>query len=282
MSRARRCAILILVAIPCTLQAVAGEEFWQIDQFWKGPRKPMVDLTFGVSSLKHRLFEGGLNNTGAAELKLGYFRAQPMSNDVAQLSDKYIFFDYAASDLFGRSFDAAKVKTEISRFGSGGREGYAYDFTSSYLFPYTQTSIQWTKVVAGRPSGLSAHDAAIVDRYDGSFRFGALAEAGIAFGLPDIGAVRAGYEVMAIYPRHVFWPWVGSYGIALIGMGAISHFGKEIVEASPTLGPILFTLLRGGVAYGYYLLVRDKQYWPFGSETPMTMEGFRLGVTLTF
>ena len=134
----------------------------------------------------------------------------------------------------------------------------------------------------GRPGGLSSNDAAILDRYEGSFRFSATEETGVAFGIGRVVSIRAGYEVMAIYPRHVFWPWVGSYGIALIGMGAVTHFGEDIVDASPAFGPVFYTLLRGGLAYGYYALVRDNQYWPFRSETPMTSEGFRFGVTLTF
>ena len=242
----------------------------------------MVDLTYGISSVRHRLFQGTLDEVGAMEVKLGYFRARPEFENLADLSDKYLFFNYASSDLLGRTLDPAKVKSEITRFGFGGRGGYAYDFTSTYLYPYSQTSFQWAKLNTGRPNNLSANDAAILDRYEGSFRFSASAEAGVAFGIAQVVSVRAGYEVTALYPRYVFWPWLGSYGLAMIGMGAISHFGEGIVEASPAVGPILYTLLRGGLAYGYYMLVRDNQYWPFSSETPLTTDGFRFGVTLTF
>lgn len=280
--RLKLCWLLILVAVPGTLPALASEEFWEIHRFWSGPRKPLVDLTYGVNSVRHRLFEGELDRVGALEVKLGYFRAQPEVDNIADLSDKYLLFNYASSDLFGRSLDPAKVSSEITRFGFGGRGGYAYDFVSTYLYPYTQNALLWTQVNTGRPGTLSPGDAAILDRYEDAFRFGASAEAGLAFGIAQVVAVRAGYEVTAIYPRHVFWPWVGSYGLAMIGMGAISHFGEDIVEASPVLGPVLYTLLRGGLAYGYYLLVRDNQYWPFSSETPLTTDGFRFGVTLTF
>jgi hypothetical protein len=242
----------------------------------------MVELSYGVSSPRHRSFGGDLDRVGSLEVKLGYSRARPKIDNVADLSDKYLFFNYASSDLFGRVHGPAKVKSEISRFGFGGRGGYAYDFTTSYLYPYSQTSLQWARVNAGRPNGLSANDAATLDRYDGKFRFSASGEAGVAFGLAEIVAVRAGYEVMVIYPRHVLWPWAGSFGIALVGMGAISHFGEDIVEASPALGPILYTLLRSGVVFGYSLLVRDNQYWPFSSETPITADGFKFGITLTF
>ncbi len=278
----RRTMLLLLLSIPGIGQAMDDEKFWPIDKFWSGSRKPMVDFSYGVSSMRQKLFQGDLDQVGAVEIRLGFFKADPALANVARLTDRDIFFNYSAGDLFGRTPDPAKVKSEISRFGFGGREGYAYDFVTTSLYPYTRTALQWVKLSTGRPAGISANDAAILDRYEGTFRFSTSAEAGLAFGIGEIVSVRSGYEVMAIYPRHVFWPWVGSYGIAAIGMGAISHFGKDIVEASPTLGPVLYTLLRGGVAYGYYMLVRDNQYWPFRSETPLTSDGFRFGVTLTF
>jgi hypothetical protein len=285
MSAARRRTMFtlsIFLAISGTCQALASDKFWQIDRFWTDPRKPMIDLSFGMSSLRHKLFQGDMDRVGGVEARLGFFHARPETAYVAFLRDRYLFFNYASSDLFGRTPEPGKVKSEMTRFGFGGRRGYGYDFTSSYLFPYTQTTFQWVKMTTGRPAGISENDAAILDRYEGSFRFSASAETGVAFGIGQVVSLHAGYEVMAVYPRYVFWPWLGSYGIALIGTDAISHFGDEIVKASPAVGPVLYTLLRGGLAYGYYMLVRDNQYWPFKSETPVTSDGFRFGVTLTF
>jgi hypothetical protein len=275
-------SLLFVFTVPGTFLVAAEEDTCQVDNFWTGPRKPMVELSYGVSSLRHRLFAGELDNAGEMEIRLGYSKTSPKIDNVVDLSAKYVFFNYSASNLFGRSPDPAKVRSEISRFGIGSRGGFAYDLRSSYLYPYTQTALLWTRINTGRPIGLSANDSAILDRYEGAFRFGASAESGIAFGLGEIFSVRTGYEVTAIYPRYVFWPWLGSYALAMVGSGAISHFAEEIIDASPTLGPIIYTLLRGGLTYGYYLLVRDNQYWPFSSETPMTTDGFRFGFTMTF
>ncbi len=275
--------LVALLAASGAFQALAaGEDIWKVDQFWTGPKRPMLDFSYGISSPKQRVFQGNFDQVGEAEVRLGYAKSRPQVENIVDLSDKYLFFNYSSSDMFGRSADPAKVKSEIIRFGFGGRGGYAYDWKTTYLFPYTQTGLLWTKVSTGRPAGLSAGDIAILDRYEGSFRFGASAESGVAFGFAEILSVRAGYEVTAIYPRHVFWPWVGSYGIALIAMGAVSHFGEGIIDASPALGPIIYTILRAGITYGYYMLVRDDQNWPFASETPMTTDGYRFGVTLTF
>lgn len=274
-------ALVALTAF-CASDATAGGEFWRIEEFWHGKRKPTLDVTYGAGSIRHRLLDGKIDRVGTLELKLGYTRAEMGTGSTAELTDKYLFMNYASADLFGRKPDETAVQTDLIRFGFGGRGGYAYDFTSSYLYPYTQTTLQWGKATTRRPAATTERDEGILDRYEGSFRFGTTAEAGLAFGFGEVLALRAGYEVMVLYPRHVFWPWVGSYGIAMAGMSAVSHFGEEIVEASPALGPVLYTLLRGGLVCGYYLLVRDNQYWPFSSETPLTAEGYRLGFTLTF
>jgi len=265
-----------------TGKAYADEGWWEFRNIWDGPRKPVIDFTYGLGKVQQRLFQGTLADINQAELRLGYSRARPRYENIVDLDDKFLVFNYSASSLFGRSIPTGNIGSTVVRLGTGSHTGYAYDFGGSYLYPYHQTALLWTKLTTTRPSSLSGPDADILDRYEGTFRFGASTEGGIAFGLGDAIALHAGYEATVIYPRHVFWPWLGSYAIASIGVGAISHFGREIVDTSPTLGPIIYALLRSGLAYGYYIVVRDNQYWPFGSETPLTTESFKVGISLTF
>lgn len=275
-------AATIILFLTALAESKADDKIWEFQSLWSGPRRPMMDFTYGSGSVKQKLFMGNFADAGAVELKLGYSRGRPEFANVVRLDDKFVVFNYSASDLFGKSAAEADVRSTMLRFGIGSRHGFGYDFKSTYLYPYSQTSLLWTKLDTKRPTGLSSSDLAILDRYEGTFRFGAAAEGGLAFGFAEIVALRAGYEFSVIYPRHVFWPWLGSAALAGIGMEAISHFGRNIVEASPTVGPIIYALLRNALAYGYYLLVRDNQYWPFQSETPVTTEGFKFGITLTF
>jgi len=271
------------LVIALVMDASAADEIWDIPNVWSGHRKPMIDLTYGVGQVNQRLFQGTLADVSMFDVKLGYFRARPdTGSNIVHLDDKFLSFSYSASDLSGRSISSTEVGSTLVRFGTGARTGYAYDFTNSFLYPYQQTSYLWTKLTTKRPSGLSVADTEILNRYEGTFRFGASTEGGIALGIGDLVSLRLGYEAAVIYPRYVFWPWLGSYALAGIGMGAISHFGKVIVDASPTLGPFIYALLRSALAYGYYLTVRDDQYWPFRSETPMTTTTVKFGVSFTF
>jgi hypothetical protein len=262
--------------------AMEDGEMWQIGRFWNGPKRPLIEMWFGNMQVKQKLFTGDLAGANSGGLRLGYYKAEPSVANLAEVTDKYLFFSYGKSELFGRAIPAGNTASTITRFGFGDRSGFAYDFGSTYLYPYSQNEFVWTQFNSHRPPGVHAGEADILDRYEGAIRFGAMMEGGLAFGLAETGHISVGYQAGAIYPRHVFWPWIGSYVVATLGVGAISRFAEEINEFSPTLGPVLYALLRSGLAYGYYLAVRDNQYWPFKSEAPLTTEGLTLGITLTF
>ena len=48
------------------------------------------------------------------------------------------------------------------------------------------------------------------------------------------------------------------------------------------IGPALHFLLKSAVSYGYYMALREDMAWPFGCETPLTVESFKLGAAITF
>jgi len=262
-------------------QATAGGE-WDLIRMWDEPRKPMIEFTFGAGVPSQRVMQGTISDVRHLELGLGYRRSVSDSGLATNLDEKELFVDYSSNSLFGRTHPAGEIGSTMIRFGTSTREGYAYDFGGSFLYPYHQTRFLWSKLTTDRPSSLSASDIDILNRYEGAFRFGVSTEGGLAVGLAELLSLRVGYEASVVYPRHVFWPWLGSMAIGGIGVGAVSRFGREIVEASPVLGPIVYALLRSGIAYGYYLLVRDEQYWPFRSETPMTATALKMGLRLTF
>jgi hypothetical protein len=122
----------------------------------------------------------------------------------------------------------------------------------------------------------------ILERYEGTYRFGMNTEGGIRLSFSKLLALTASYEVAVVYPRHVFWPWLGSYAILNIATGLVSGFSDDIMRSSPAAGPIVYFLLKNGIAFAYYQGVKDKMNWPFTSETPMMLNTFKLGLSFTF
>jgi hypothetical protein len=107
-------------------------------------------------------------------------------------------------------------------------------------------------------------------------------EAGAKIHLFKSISLSAGAEGAVIFPRHIFWPWLGSAMIYSGVQGGVQYFSEDIVKVSPVIGPILHFLLKSGVSAGYYMLLRDDMNWPFGYERPLTVESVKLGLSLTF
>jgi hypothetical protein len=66
------------------------------------------------------------------------------------------------------------------------------------------------------------------------------------------------------------------------GLGMVSTFSDDIMKSSPLFGPIIYFVLKNGLAYAFYQGVKEKMNWPFDSETPMTMENIKFGISITF
>ncbi len=129
---------------------------------------------------------------------------------------------------------------------------------------------------------MSPEAQTIFDRYENSFRFGQLMEAGIKVHLFRSVALSAGAEGAVVFPRHIFWPWLGSAMIYSGVQGGLQFFSDSIVNLSPVIGPILHFVLKSGASLAYYMLLREDTAWPFGYETPLTVESAKVGVAITF
>jgi hypothetical protein len=254
----------------------------RFDWRMKGNFNPFIEANYGLSKPKQKKFENTFANTGLIDAKLGYSKAEKYRGMVWELDERYVFGDYLSSDAeFLRELNG-NVKTNISRFGVGNRLGYGYDLGIFTLLPYNQNQFIWTKINSTRPDSLSQNDTAILDRYEGVYRFGISTEGGAKILLFNTFSINASYELSVVYPRHIFWPWLGSYIILQTGLNAVSVFSEDIIRSSKLLGPVMYFVLKNGLAYVFYTQLQDKMNWPFDSETPLTIEALKIGASITF
>jgi hypothetical protein len=244
--------------------------------------RPFVEFGYGMDWIKHKRLEAEFPSTGALEVKAGYLSIEMLEHGIVRLDDRFIHGTWYSGDLGGGSGGTAGLDGTLWRFGFGNRQGYGYDLKSAAIVPYFMTTASWTELSTDRPPTLGETDRAILDRYEGTFRFGHSAENGVRVNIGRTFSLMAGYELHVVYPRLVFWEWLGSYVIAAATNGAVMWFGEDILDESPTLGPIMIFLIRGALSYGVYQLWREEMNWPFNSETPLTHETAKLGVNLTF
>jgi opacity protein-like surface antigen len=254
-----------------------------IDWAWKGKYYPYIEVTAGLAQFKHEKFEGTLPEEGLSEIKLGYSQIQQYEKIIWELDQRYVFGSYMDEDVAGFTNPApGDFKANVSRFGFGNRLGYGYHLGPIELLPFSQSGLVWTRIRTDTLNDLSQHDKDILARYENVFRFGMATEGGVQVQLLRSIAFVASYELAVIYPRHIFWEWLGSYMIIQTGLGMVSTFSDDIMKSSPLFGPIIYFVLKNGLAYAFYQGVKEKMNWPFDSETPMTMENIKFGISITF
>ena len=252
---------------------------WSLKDF-----RPFIEGNYGLGIPRQKLFEGEFENYGLLDAKLGYSKISVYKEFVLEMDERYVFGSYSNKEqnYLDSEADPEKVKTEMIRFGFGNRLGYGYKIGFISLLPYQQSQIAWSKVTSERPAGLSTADVNILDRYEGQYHFGLSTEGGVKIELFKSIAVTAGYEAAVIYPRFIFFPWLGGIIVETFIVGGVSFFAEDIVDNSNVLGPLFYAILRNGVAYGVYLGLKDEMYWPVNSETPLTHETFKFGLSFTF
>ena len=275
--------VLILVFIFQTTSLVAqnrnkGYSNWAL----KGEFKPFIEVMYGVGQPKHINFTDDFAKYGLIEGRIGYTEIIKYRKNVYSLDDRFVFGDFLSSDASFLEDKEGRVKSEIYRFGFGNRLGYGYQLGGITLMPYNQNQFVWTKLASTRPDDMLPEDIQILDRYEGAYRFGVSSAAGVKLDLYKTLSVMGAYEFAVVYPRVIFWPWLGSYMIMQTGINMVSVFSEDIVKSSPVFGPLMYFLLKNGIAYAFYTGMQEKMNWPFTSETPMTMESFKIGASLTF
>ncbi len=253
-----------------------------VDWAWQGEFRPFFEVAYGYDEPGQKLFESELAKIGSWQVKAGYSDISPFKSYILGMDERYLFGSVHKPDYNHIDDQISGVTIEASRFGFGNRLGFGYDLGAIAILPYNQIQYVWTKINPLDSTGISAEDRRILDRYAGTFRFGHSGEAGVKIQIANSVGLIAAYEFAVIYPRHIFWPWLGSHIIQSTALGMVSVFSEDIVNASPLFGPLMYFLLKNGVMYALYQGYRDKMNWPFESETPMTLETFKIGASLTF
>jgi len=256
---------------------------------WLGDQKPFLEASIGYGKPKHVKMESEFTSMGTVEGKIGYSVIREFKKNIPSIDQRYLFGSLGRSDwdpFAGEEnpFEngTGVVDTKMYRVGVGYRLGFGYSVGPFALFPYSQWGLDGTKVEPTRPDSLSENDNNILDRYEGEWRFGTLVEGGVKFQIFKSLAAIGSVEAQVIFPRTIFWEWVGSAVIQYGARALLTQFSADIVQSNSILGPILYFLLQNGVSYAFYTALQENSHWPFESEAPLTTESAKLGASITF
>ncbi len=265
---------------------------------WKSSLKferPTIDFAVGYSKLSIHpdVFDGKFANTYNMEIRLGYtdiseniFGARILKNE-----SSYLFLGNASDELIeNKDIKEGDLTSKTWRFGISWSEGYGYRIGGETdISFYNMKSLVWTKVDFVNKFSVYSHQTLEdstrlnrLDLFDGVFRFGKSFEGGVRVKLFNPVTISASYEQALVFPRHMFWYWVGSETIEIIAEAALDNFVNAVFRASPYAGPIVDALLKNGLSYGLYQLYKKNMNWPFDTDAPLMYENFRISLGFVF
>lgn len=262
---------------------------WDFDSFYGDvDRRPMIEINYGLGNPKHKNFSNDFSKIGALEFKIGFSRLKSNCEDeknnyINELDDKYLFFSKLSTSLLTDKSKIDGLNSDLIRFGFGRKEGYGYNLGFISIIPYHSDAFFWSELQEFDKSALvSPAEIKIAKRYLDNFRFSTLAEGGVKFEVAKTISFDASYEAAVIFPRYQVWKHLGSLAIEAGGYSLIDNFVDKIFERSSPAAPIVNFILKNGYSYGFYLLKKENVNWPFKTETPLTYETFKFGVTFLF
>jgi hypothetical protein len=248
----------------------------------EGNFDPTIEASYGYGLFDQKLFTADLPTAAAMSVKLGFREVKTFKSWGKKLDERFLIGTFGKSTISPGREGTGGTTGEWWRVGSGQRSGYGWELGNQALIPYHQFSFDLAGPTFTPGAGLTPGDSAILLRTAGDWRFGMSTEGGFDLELFSSIAASAGYEASLIYPRVVFPKWIGSYLIASSSVILISNFAEEIVKTSPFFGPILYFVLKNGVAYAFFYAFRGDMNWPFPSETPMMVHTLKLNVSIRF
>ncbi|HEY6435286.1 MAG TPA: hypothetical protein VIY47_01735, partial [Ignavibacteriaceae bacterium] len=144
-------------------------------------KKPTMSLNYGLSNISREDVEEAFTNNALLELKLGYTtrKDSKYADFIEKFNYNYAFLNYNSTSLAGGTEDTSEINTKNWQFGLGWSDGYGYKIGSEgAIIPYYSSTLSFTEVDYQNDS-LNANDEDIMNRYNGTFRFGSSSEFGV-------------------------------------------------------------------------------------------------------
>lgn len=277
-------ASLMLGILPARAQTTAPPRVNRVlmDRYGKSGYRFFVEGEYGAVQLKQKLFGAALPEMGIGELRWGFGTVEPVKEDFAHSDERFAFGSYMRPDWAPSGTSGAAVQGDLWRVGFGARDGYGYWPGRLLITPTFLWGLEWSRWQEEPSQTLSAADSSIAARYDHRICFGVTAEAGLKLQVGWNVSLVGGYEFGVVYPRVVFPEWVAGFGLVATAEAVAGMITSGLIRDAPGVVPVLHAVLKGAIAYGFYLAWRNDMNWPFPSETPLTFEGFKAGISVKF
>ena len=272
---------------------------------------PAIKLDYGWdnSSLKGNDKETLTNSLTSFGVTFGFSAKQdffPLAKSV-----KYAFSNKVISDDEKKSFNDALLDKEFWGLGFSylmngdgssapvsnlnslivinpvDLKGTGYKFSDNFgLNLLTGNNMAWYYL------GLSHYDEAPtpeqlliypdMELFNSTIRFGKKYQSEISLQCMRGFSIYGGANRMVIFPRTLFWKYLGSEIIYSAGGGVLNYFTGKIKTSNPYVYPAVDFILKTGLMYGISELQRSKMNWPINTAPPLIIDQYRVGVQFDF
>lgn len=252
---------------------------------WK-PEKPFVSIESGQANFSNQDYENiSFRSNSAATLILGYYEdAHKNNSTLFNSKTNDVFVSYFSNKLFEINQNSSGFETENWQFGVNWGKGYGNEFHKNLKILFNHKSgFSWTRLNLRNNGNTDSPE--FVDkfqRYDKKFKFGEQFQSTANIVLFELINLNASYQRMNIYPAHMFWYWSLSQIIETTAHSILDEFVDEITKFSPDLTPVFNIILKTGLSYGIYELLRTNMNWPVETEPPFVIENFKVGIAFNF
>ncbi len=257
-------------------------------------RTPMVSLFYGSATPSREGISGTIEQdmTFGGTLGMGREKAWFRDPSIIQRYSNNVYLWYGnAADAQGivtpadgdNPAIAGSSSTNLFRVGLADESGFGYKLgeSSNLMFLASNAVLSWTAVTPQSVTSDPVSAQALRD-FEGALRFGEAMRPTIEWRVTGPVSIRVGYEWSQIYPRHMFWYWALSQGIEGIADAGATWFAREIGKSSPAAMPIVYFILKNGVAAGFKALRMNQMNWPFTTVAPMNVHMWNVGIGLHF
>jgi hypothetical protein len=275
-------ALSVPIGTPALAQSSSGGTTTMWSFLAEGNFEPMIEGSYGYGIIDHKSFSADLPVAGVAGVKLGFREAKLFKSWGKKLDERFFLGGIGNSASPPGKPGTGDLAGEWWRIGLGQRAGYGWQLGRQALIPYHQYSFNYGEMTFKNTASLSPADTALISRVMGAGRLSMSTEAGLTVNLFSTVSASAGYEASVIYSRLIFPQWITSYLLLGSSVAVMSKFAEEIVSSSPLFGPILYFILRNGVAYGFFYAFRSQMNWPFTSEAPFMTHTFKIDLSVEF
>ena len=244
---------------------------------------PTIEMNYGGSTNSLHLLTGKFNKANLAELKLGYTTENNLSSteSIMKYKSKYFGLSNISYNLAKNSV-ASNYDGDMWRFSAGVDRGYGYKpGQKSAIIFYSGNALTLSRLKIDNPIS-NIGDSLSLNMFRDAFRYGQKTEGGMKIQIIPQLVFSAGYERAMVFPRLLFWKWVGGVAIEAAGQAMIDEFVDKILDSTPIAAPVINFLLKNGLSYGIYELRKEKMNWPFNTAAPFLTDSYKFGVTFIF